>query len=293
MSCLKLIFRGEGLSALQKLRSNIFLIVTIVAASGPYISRAEEDSIGSQLEMEQAQWMREEKALIERIAEQVAAIRQSGVKADASAGQMRFSKDPKEGIKSHSLPEVIKAGHATQEKKNDAPLEPEMVLQTVATSPPAKRLHAGRGNHDETPKYASVDTSRMDSLEKDLALLREEHAKMHERLKALEAAVQEGLAAHSKWQEPRARFAPSLELRGVDKKCEGGRACSEDDLLRTAMVAVPRVILRSGPMHSATRITTLQKGDRLTVELVRGEWARVVTETGLRAWMPSEAIVFD
>jgi chromosome segregation ATPase len=64
----------------------------------------------------------------------------------------------------------------------------------------------------------------------------------------------------------------------------------EDILIGT--VVVDKANLRSGPGKDNSPVMTVSKGTRLTIETRHGEWYRIVTPTGTRAWVASEVLAF-
>jgi hypothetical protein len=64
-----------------------------------------------------------------------------------------------------------------------------------------------------------------------------------------------------------------------------------DDML-IATVVVDKVNLRTGPGKDNSPLMTVSKGTRLAIETRNGEWYRVVSPTGARAWVSSEGLAF-
>ena len=59
-----------------------------------------------------------------------------------------------------------------------------------------------------------------------------------------------------------------------------------------AQVIVSKAYLRSGPSKDSAPLMSVAKGARLVVETRRGEWYRVITPQGTRAWVNTEVIAF-
>ena len=64
-----------------------------------------------------------------------------------------------------------------------------------------------------------------------------------------------------------------------------------DDVLIGTVVA-DKANLRTGPGKDNSPFMTVPKGARLTVETRNGEWYRVITPTGSRAWVAAEVLAF-
>ncbi|NLF24520.1 MAG: hypothetical protein GX589_02535 [Deltaproteobacteria bacterium] len=174
-----------------------------------------------------------------------------------------------------------------------APARKEVV---VSASPlPAKSYEDSWRKKDQIQLPKSVNTAeiaKVSDLERTVGALRRENMQMRESFKELESRFEALYLAQAMREEPRARFAPSVE--GLQ---ENGESCSslgcQGKLAATATVSADRVILRAGPTQVSMRITTLERGERLTVEMARGDWLRVVVAGGVRAWLPASAVVLD
>ena len=57
-------------------------------------------------------------------------------------------------------------------------------------------------------------------------------------------------------------------------------------------VIVDKANLRTGPGRNNSPIMTVAKGTRLAVESRLGDWYRIISPTGTRAWVSSEVIRF-
>ena len=80
------------------------------------------------------------------------------------------------------------------------------------------------------------------------------------------------------------RFVPSTRVNEYEKKVTPE--------MRIATVVVPKANLRTGPGLNNSPLMTVIRGTRLAVEIRKGEWYRVVTPTGARAWVSGEVIEF-
>lgn len=59
-----------------------------------------------------------------------------------------------------------------------------------------------------------------------------------------------------------------------------------------ATVVKKKVYLRTGPGKNNSPLMAVSEGTRLAVETMQGEWYRVITPTGARAWVAAESIAF-
>ena len=64
-----------------------------------------------------------------------------------------------------------------------------------------------------------------------------------------------------------------------------------DDVLIGTVIA-EKANLRTGPGKDNSPFMTVGRGSRLTVETRNGDWYRVITPTGTRAWVASEVLAF-
>jgi len=85
--------------------------------------------------------------------------------------------------------------------------------------------------------------------------------------------------------EPRARMA----LPAVTVRPEPPQPASD---VPVAQVTASKAYLRSGPSKDSAPLMSVAKGARLVVETRRGEWYRVITPQGTRAWVNTEVIAF-
>ena len=74
------------------------------------------------------------------------------------------------------------------------------------------------------------------------------------------------------------------------RSLKSSRAKNRELLIAT--VTSGKAFLRSGPGNNNSPLMTVMKGTRLTVETRSGEWYRVITPTGNRAWVSSSVVGF-
>ncbi len=84
------------------------------------------------------------------------------------------------------------------------------------------------------------------------------------------------------------RSAPAAQVTQV-RRVESPRI-AEDVLIGT--VIADKANLRTGPGKDNSPFMTVPKGSRLTIETRNGDWYRVITPTGTRAWVASEVLAF-
>ena len=270
----------------------IFLAGMINAAIGFHscLWAAEPSGIQAELEAEQARLLSEERALMEQISGQAGV--EPAVAAVSRTREVSSDVKPSEKPFEEQIAAEKPAATETLVPPGSGP------LQAVASPLPAKRYQdqwrgqdAARPLQARTPEAVPV-RGKVGDLERAVESLREENSEMRETLKALETKLQTIHAGQLDRNDARARFAPSVDKSvGQEDGCEL-QDC-ERKVLSTGSVASPRAILRAGPNQVSTRIATLQQGERLTVELSRGEWVRVVTAGGVKAWLPMQDVVFD
>jgi len=83
------------------------------------------------------------------------------------------------------------------------------------------------------------------------------------------------------------RQARAVPARNLPEK----NVAAESDML-IATVAVDKANLRTGPGTDNSPLMTVARGTRLAIETRQGEWYRVISPTGARAWVSSDVISF-
>lgn len=63
--------------------------------------------------------------------------------------------------------------------------------------------------------------------------------------------------------------------------------------MQIAVVTADKVHLRTGPGKENSPLMAVTKGTRLAVEMKNGEWYRVISPTGARAWVSEDVISFS
>lgn len=86
----------------------------------------------------------------------------------------------------------------------------------------------------------------------------------------------------------RARMAPQSEASATTRRA----AATEAVDMPVATVVSEKAFLRSGPGRNNSPLMSVSNGTRLVVETREGEWYRVITPTGSRAWVASDVVAF-
>lgn len=99
------------------------------------------------------------------------------------------------------------------------------------------------------------------------------------------------VAPAAKTQPERTMQAPlRTEARQAAPRVEA--PAPEDNDMQIATVISDKVHLRTGPGENNSPIMDVTRGTRLTVETRKGNWLRVNTPAGTRAWISSEHVEF-
>jgi hypothetical protein len=69
-------------------------------------------------------------------------------------------------------------------------------------------------------------------------------------------------------------------------------APSSTNEMLVATVMVDKANLRTGPGKNNSPVMSISKGTRLAIETRSGEWYRVITPTGARAWVAADVVAF-
>jgi hypothetical protein len=131
--------------------------------------------------------------------------------------------------------------------------------------------------------------------ERDIAQLKEELSKTKDRLMIAETEVER----LSEILDAKHRNTISKYVGGKPSSlataARGGapeRSEAKDDM-PVATVISDKAYLRTGPGKQNSPLMSISKGTRLVVETREGEWYRVITPAGTRAWIASELVNFS
>lgn len=132
--------------------------------------------------------------------------------------------------------------------------------------------------------------------ERDIAQLKEELAKTKDRLMIAETEVER----LSDILDAKHRNTISKYVGGKPSSlavaARGGQAAerpeAKDDM-PVATVISDKAYLRTGPGKQNSPLMSISKGTRLVVETREGEWYRVITPAGTRAWISSDLVNFS
>lgn len=92
--------------------------------------------------------------------------------------------------------------------------------------------------------------------------------------------------------------SPQLASQGASINRESYHAAvrplqpSSSKEMMVATVVVEKANLRTGPGKNNSPMMSVSKGTRLAIETRLGEWYRVITPTGTRAWVSSDVVAF-
>ena len=152
----------------------------------------------------------------------------------------------------------------------------------------------------------SVAQSRADGAEAKLARTSDEISRLKNRLIVAETEVERlSSVLMERNRATVASHAPAIKNRdeGVAPAREQSAPVAarlptvstesrEAEEMLIATVTSDKAYLRSGPGKDNSPLMSVSKGTRLTVETREGEWYRVITPTGSRAWVSREVIAF-
>ena len=152
----------------------------------------------------------------------------------------------------------------------------------------------------------SVAQSRADGAEAKLARTSDEISRLKNRLIVAETEVERlSSVLMERNRATVATHAPSIKEREVQlssgreqaapvaARLPPAQADSRDaEEMLIATVTSDKAYLRSGPGKDNSPLMSVSKGTRLTVETREGEWYRVITPTGSRAWVSREVVAF-
>ncbi|RMD88143.1 MAG: hypothetical protein D6808_00195 [Candidatus Dadabacteria bacterium] len=164
-------------------------------------------------------------------------------------------------------------------------LEAENQTLSEALKEKEETIHSLKAENASLKKALKIARSKSASLRKEL-----ERAKS--RLMVAQTKI-ERLSHMMDVEYRRARFSgkrDNTKLFKATKRRTVASSPSED--LPIVTVTAKKAYLRAGPGKNNSPLMTVKKGTRLAVETRKGEWYRVTTPTGSRAWISSEVVAF-
>lgn len=157
----------------------------------------------------------------------------------------------------------------------------------------------------ERERDSALDTVKIQKDE--IVRVKKENAEVRRRLVLAETEIER--LAHEAQTKSEARIKEKMNLdisnrasrgdediaaeptREVIKPAQARKDLStKNNDVAIATVMVDKIYLRSGPGKDNSPVMTVAKGVRLTVETKKGDWLRVVTPTGSRAWVSAEVV---
>lgn len=196
-------------------------------------------------------------------------------------------------------------------EENDVPVE-VLKSQSALTPPnsepaPVKAVVARRvldGKEAESiSKDLKVQRAAREKLEmslkdreREIARLKEELSKSKDRLMLAETEVERlSEILEAKHRSTISKYVggkPSSLANAARSGQQPERAQPKDDM-PVATVTSDKAYLRTGPGKQNSPLMSISKGTRLVVETREGEWYRVITPAGTRAWIASELVNFN
>ncbi|MCB0311198.1 MAG: SH3 domain-containing protein [Bdellovibrionales bacterium] len=151
-----------------------------------------------------------------------------------------------------------------------------------------------KGSNSSLQKKNSSLTAKMSSANSEITKLREELTKAKNRLILAETEVERLTAIlEHRNQRALAKFAPGKSAPAhANKPVETAQSEVPQTDMLIATVTVDKANLRSGPGVNHSPLMTVANKTRLAVEHRSGDWYRVITPNGTRAWISSSVVSF-
>ncbi len=300
-----------------------------VAAPGKgfALSDSEVEAVNKQYEAEEAELLKklsspEAQALLKDAAtgnNELPAARSGGmapIAITARAGtQLR---DLRPDAESAPLIRAVRPGTDDLIGNPRAGLKPLITEETLIAPKPVTRTEKAAGlAEDKSAALASAD-SALKSLQTQLASLRKSNSDLSTKLqksdsqvseltKQLEEAKNRLMMAETEVE----RLASVIETRnrsaamrlggtaqtapqqaaGVTQAVQRAQIKASDDT-PVATVVSEKANLRTGPGADNSPLMSVSRGTRLVVETKHGDWYRVISPTGTRAWVSSDVVAF-
>jgi len=170
------------------------------------------------------------------------------------------------------------------------------ISQSESAKSQLGNLSALRSSHAETQRRLQAAEIRANELATELETTRSRLMISEVEVERLSSILEDrnrqslsrltGSSSSLAGQNTQARA--SISERRIDAPSE--RAPSSE--MPIATVNVDNANLRTGPGLNNSPLMTVSKGTRLTVETRQGDWYRVISPTGARAWVASSVIAF-
>jgi len=172
----------------------------------------------------------------------------------------------------------------------------QAVSQSEAASTQLRSLSSLRSTNAETQRRLQAAEIRANELASELEKTRSRLLISEVEVERLSSILEDrnrqsisrltGSTSLNRDAPPNARAATQSRQAAIPSE----RAPSSD--MPIATVNVDNANLRTGPGLNNSPLMTVSKGTRLTVETRQGDWYRVISPTGARAWVASSVIAF-
>ena len=210
------------------------------------------------------------------------------VKASANLDRMPSAVSPKAPIVFEER-EIPGADFASQQMHNDLLTQSKQVdVLKSQNADLTKKLAQSEA------KYSQIK-AEVDRLRNKLMLSETEVERLskvlEERNRAGIAAAR-GQAAVAPAAPAAARVAPAERTQARTAPAKAQPAPVPDDV-PVVTVSADKAYLRTGPGPQNSPLMAVSKGTRLVVETMQGEWYRVITPKGDRAWINRDVIFFN
>lgn len=204
---------------------------------------------------------------------------------DQNQGQIRVLKD-KQGrtvVSSGRAQAVIKGQPSAEKEAAQPKLESQLSSQQKTISSLQSSNAALRQQLNASERRLSQITRELDETRNRLIIAETEVERLskiiEERNRSTLSRYIPPDAAPAAAEPRRSASAPVLPEKTGDE-------------MLIATVAVDKAHLRSGPGKNNSPLMSVSRGTRLAVETRHGQWYRVISPTGARAWISSEVVAF-
>lgn len=232
---------------------------------------------------------------------------------DSSAPRADDDKKRSDTKKPEAVKNESKAAEKKQVVKAPAPevTEEEEPAKKVRPQPKKKEVAV----ENSAPKRLAVESSdsslqaKLGASERKVAQLSEELKQTRMKLMFAETEVERlasiiearNQSTMQRYTGEKGRQDPGAEQPNYDdppslvRRAPGVQVAPSvqaDGEMPLATVIVDKIYLRTGPGKSNSPLVSVTKGTKLLVETRQGEWYRVITPAGARAWVSSNGIAF-
>jgi hypothetical protein len=209
-------------------------------------------------------------------------MRQQLIDAENSIVQEAAASTSDDELKIYEEEEILKNEiKAAATIKNSAAM-PQAISEEITQKP----INTDYKISNSVPKKPTLTTSN-----DKVTILEQELQDARNKLLVAEAEIERlnNLISNQKSAQPAAKNDSAL----VFSTAYGAQETTESDNYDLVITVVTdKTSLRGGPDKSAIRIMELSKGARLKVEDRQGDWFRITTKSGTRAWVSAKDVAF-